>query len=339
MIRKLLCLPLLAFMLALSSAVLSGEDKLPKLAGPYLGQDPPGFKAELFDPGIFFKGEYLGCSGFLNDGTVFVFSSMKRGSDWRLKPTYVTELKDGGWTRPRIAPFSRFAPYNFTVGPDGRTIYFTTLKSPDKTTHRLLEQSNIWAVKLEIDGWIEPVMFGRSLNTEKYYENYPAVTNNGTIYYMSRRERGIGKTDIYKSINNDGRYGEAENLGKMINTPESDQDPFIAPDESYLIICQDKPGGFGRYDLYISFRQGDGSWSTPINMGEDINSPASEFRPYVTPDGKYLFFTSDRRDQGDIFWVDARVIDKLKPEGVKQPGKTESGQLRGPGQSKEKRIK
>ncbi|MFC2156442.1 TolB family protein [Acidobacteriota bacterium] len=293
------------------------SDRFPKLEGSYLGQDPPGLTAEKFDPGIFFKGEYLGCSGFLNNGTVFVFSSMKPGSDWRLKPTYVTELKSGFWTKPRIAPFSHFAPYNFTVGPDGQTLYFTTVKSPDKTTYVLLEQSNIWAVKLEMDGWTEPVMFGRSLNTEQYYENYPAVTSDGTIYYMSRREKGAGKTDIFRSRNTDGRYAEAENLGKMINTPESDQDPFIAPDESYLIICQDKPGGFGKYDLYISFKRTDGSWTTPVNMGEEVNSSAYEFRPYITPDGKYLFFTSNREETGDIFWIKAGIIERLKPNELK----------------------
>jgi hypothetical protein len=85
-------------------------------------------------------------------------------------------------------------------------------------------------------------------------------------------------------------------------------------DESYLIVCQDKTEGHGKYDLYISFRLDDGSWSNPVDMGKEINSSASEFRPYVTPDGKYLFFTSNRidSDTGNIFWADADVIEKLK---------------------------
>jgi hypothetical protein len=160
-------------------------------------------------------------------------------------------------------------------------------------------------------------MFGRSINTESYYENYPAVTNDGTVYYMSRREDGVGRTDVYRSRNNDGRYGEAENLGPPINTAVSDIDPFVAPDESYLIICQDKPGGLGGLDLYVSFRSDDGSWLEPQNMGPNVNSSAGEARPYVTPDGEYLFFTSNRpgdRSLGKIFWVDAAVIEDLKPE-------------------------
>jgi len=299
---------------------VQNETEYIDLMGSYLGQIPPGKVAELFNPGIFFEGEGQGCSGFLNDGTVFVFTSQKSNSDWRLRPTYVTELKNGLWTKPVIAPFSRYAPYNFTVGPDGQTIYFTSMKSPNKTTSMFIEEANIWAVKLEINGWTEPVMFGRSINTEQNYENYPAVTNNGTIYYMSWRDEGVGKTDIWRSRNIDGKYAEAENVGKPVNSETGDVDPFVAPDESYLIVCQQKDGGFGQFDLYIYFKKSDDSWTDPINMGENINSEEYEFRPYVTPDGKYLFFTSNRpkkENTSNIYWVDAKIIEELKPDNLK----------------------
>lgn len=290
------------------------------LKGPYLGQKPPGKKAVLFNPGIFFKGEVQGCSGFLNCGTVFVFTSQKPNTDWRLGPTYVTELKNGLWSKPQIAPFSRYAPYNFTVGPDDQTIYFTTLKSPDKTTSMFGEEANIWAVKLEINGWTEPVMFGRSINTEKYDENYPAVNNEGTIYYMSRHEEGVGGTDVWRSRNIDGKYAKAGNVGRPVNSETGDADPFVAPDESYLIICQKKDEGYGHYDLYIYFLKPDGTWSEHINMGKEVNSSEYESRPYVTPDGKFLFFVSDRPNEGktsNIYWVDAKIIEELKPEELK----------------------
>jgi Tol biopolymer transport system component len=290
--------------------------ELTTLTGPYFDQEPPGKVAKLFNPpGLFFPGEGMGCSGFLNDAMVFVFTSMKPGGDWRLRPTYVTQLENGRWTKPAIAPFSKYAPYNFTVGPDGQTIYFTTLRSPDKTTHRFGEEANIWAVKLERDGWQDPVMFGASINTDQYYENYPAVTLEGTVYYMSRREQGVGGTDVWRSRNIDGYYAEAENVGPPVNTQTGDADPFVAPDESYLIVCQKQDAGFGQYDLYVYFHLEDGSWSDGVNMGEQVNSPEYEFRPYVTPDGKYLFFTSNRSEEGSIWWVDAGVIEDLNPQG------------------------
>jgi hypothetical protein len=302
------------------STCIAQQTEFPEYSGPYLGQKPPGKTAELFAPGLISGKKYVGCSGFLNDGTVFIYSTMKPGTDWRFKSTYVMELKDGRWTEPAVASFSSYLPYNFTVGPAGQTVYFTSLKSPDKTTSMLLEQANIWVVKLQSNGWTEPVMLGASINTEKHYENYPAVSSNGTVYYMSRREDGVGKTDVYRSRNIDGRYAEAENLGDVINTEESDQDPFIAPDESYLIVCQRKPEGYGEYDLYISFRKNDDSWTEPVNMGARINSSEFEFRPYVTPDGKYLFFTSNRpgpeSELGGIYWVDAGIIEELKPDDL-----------------------
>ncbi len=308
------------FLVLLVFSSCPGQEDFPVLKGPYLGQKPPGVTAELFDPGIFFEGEVQGCSGFLNDGTVFVFTSQKPESDWRLRPTYMTELKAGRWTKPRIAPFSEYAPYNFTVGPDGQTVYFTTLKSPDKTTRMLMEEANIWAVRLEMDGWTEPVMFGRSINTEQYYENYPSLTRNGTIYYMSRREVGVGRTDVWRSVDIDGKYAPAENVGAPVNTEDSDIDPFIAPDESYLIVCQEMDGGVGSFDLYVYFKKQNGSWTEAINLGASVNSSGFEARPYVTPDGKYLFFTSGRpnpRGTGNIYWVDARVIEELKPASLK----------------------
>ncbi len=295
-----------------STPEASGQES----SGAYLGLEPPGRTAEVFAPWLVGSDFSPGTSGFLHAGTVFVYSGMKPGSDWRFGPTYVMELKDGVWTEPRIAPWSDYLPYNFTVGPAGQTVYFASLKSPDTTSRMLLEQANIWAVTLLDSGWTEPVMLGASINTDTYYENYPSVSLSGTVYYMSRREDGVGRTDIYKSQNLDGRYAEAENLGEPVNSPESDQDPFIAPDESYLIVClTGRPGGFGGYDLYVSFRNEDGSWSNPVNMGEHVNSAGAEFRPYVTPDGKFLFFTSHGREddqRGRIYWVSAEIIGALR---------------------------
>ena len=83
---KLLCPGIYAFLLFFGC---SEQAFAPLWKGPYIGQRPPGVAAELFDPGFFNQGEYLGCSGFLDGGTVFVYGSMKPISDWRLRP-YVT---------------------------------------------------------------------------------------------------------------------------------------------------------------------------------------------------------------------------------------------------------
>ncbi len=76
-----------------------------------------------------------------------------------------------------------------------------------------------------------------------------------------------------------------------MNTEFSEHDPFVAPDESYLIFTSTRPGGFGREDLYIGYKKVDGSWTEPKNMGKTINSSGVDFCPMLSPDGKYLFFT------------------------------------------------
>ncbi len=284
--------------------------------GPYLGQEPPQSTAKVFAPGLVGEDEWVGTSGFLDEGRVFVYSAMKGGTDWRFKQTYVMYRREGGWTQPEIAPFSEHVPYNFTVGPGGKTIYFTSLKSADKTTSQLLEQSNIWAVSYTGEGWTQPVMLGSSINTDEHYENYPTVANDGTVYYMSRRDDSLGKTDIYRSRNVDGKYAVAENVGAPINSAESDQDPFVAPDGSYLLIClTGRDDSVGKYDLYVSFATEEGSWSEPVSLEGNVNTPGSEFRPYVSRDGRYLFYTSlapEGETGSRIYWVSTDVIEAAK---------------------------
>lgn len=113
------------------------------------------------------------------------------------------------------------------------------------------------------------------------------------------------------------RYSKVENLSEPINTVHHEVDPYIAPDESYIIFCSNRPGGFGKEDMYVSYKKDDGSWTAPVNMGDKVNSPFQEYIPYVTPDGKYFFFTSDKSGSRDIYWMDSEIIKELKPEKLR----------------------
>jgi ankyrin repeat protein len=93
--------------------------------------------------------------------------------------------------------------------------------------------------------------------------------------------------------------------------------PCFSPEESFLIFHSNRPGGYnGLNDLYVSFHKKNGAWSEPINLGKMINSyPSSSAK--VSPDGKYLFFTSIRDGILGTFWVDAKIIAELKPAELK----------------------
>ena len=106
-------------------------------------------------------------------------------------------------------------------------------------------------------------------------------------------------------------------MGNDINTAGYEDGPFIAPDESYLIFESQRPESIeGSIDLFICFKQSDGSWTQPKNMGPRINTKYSERFARVSPDGKYLFFGSNRKQLTDnlyfdIYWIDAKVIKEL----------------------------
>ena len=74
-----------------------------------------------------------------------------------------------------------------------------------------------------------------------------------------------------------------------------------------------RPDGHGGEDLYVSFKNENGDWANAINMSPVINTKEHEEYPIVSADGKYLFFVRN----GDVYWVDARVIEKLKRKELK----------------------
>ncbi|MEM9983016.1 MAG: hypothetical protein AAF734_11010, partial [Bacteroidota bacterium] len=134
----------------------------------------------------------------------------------------------------------------------------------------------------------------------------------GTMYFSSNGKAPTEekRTDhnIYYAKFIDGVFQPPVVLEDAINTEAYEADVFIAPDESYIIFCSTREGGFGQGDLYISFKQADSTWSKAVNMGKAINTSQYEYCPFVTKDGKYLFYTSNQ----DIYWVSAAIIQKIK---------------------------
>jgi len=273
----------------------------PVLKGPYLGQKPPGLTPEIFAPGIISTNDDELCSGFMNNGTMFIFSRMRPDSDWRNKPTFIMELKNGKWTKPVKVSFQNLYPYNFTVAPDDKTLYFTSE----------YRGTNIWKVTKTVEGWSDLEILDPPINTDNS-DFYPSVTKDSTIYFVSTRNVDKNKSFIYRSKSVEGKYTKVENIGIHFKTKQDDTDPFIAPDESYLIFLSRSADGFGDWDLCIIFRNKNGSWTEPINMGKQVNTAGEESRPSLTPDGKFFFFCSDKSGNKDIYWVDASIIENLK---------------------------
>jgi hypothetical protein len=267
----------------------------------YLGQTPPGDSAVVFAPGtvslsnrretkIVFTPDNLECLIGIGQNSIFQI--------------LYTDFHCGYWKTPVPA---YFIPNNRPIEP-----FF----SPDSAHVFFTSYADIYMSNLVNQTWSTPFMLASPVSTG-YEEYHPTSAQNGTLYFCSMRENASGY--IYRSVPENGNYSTVEKLDAAINRNHSGQngayDPFIAADESYIIFSCVRPGGYGQDDQYISYNR-NGNWTNPKNLGAAINTPAIEYGSYVSPDGKYYFFS---RPAGwgpdaaaDIYWIKIdNIIDSL----------------------------
>ena len=305
-------LPLIITFLVFASQVRAEATYAPwpDITGPYLGQRPPGLTAEMFAPGIVSTDRSEINSVFTPDGNEFYFTTWDKENGTRIM---FTRQIDGRWSVPERASFSTDpTDVDPAISYDGQRVFFGSRRSRPEGSAAKAGDFDLWFAERDGSDWGEAQYMGQVLNSGTR-QVYPSVTRDGTLYFQAIREGGYGKADIYRSRLHDGNYQEPENLGPVINSGNYEGDIFIAPDESYLIVSiSGRDDGLGDGDLFIIFRSHDDTWSNLRNMGAVINSDKREFCPMLSHDGKYLFFTSKRAGEGDIFWVDAGVIDTLR---------------------------
>jgi hypothetical protein len=279
--------------------------EMPK--GLYFGQNPPGKTPEIFAPGFISTGKAELNSVFTPDGKEFYFAIRTPGRGHKI---HYTKKTDNGWTQPQPVSFSsEYSDVDMCITPDGQRMYFGSTRPVNGQ-----EQKNfkIWYVDRTEEGWSHAVYLDSPINAGKR-ALYPTVSKYGTMFFQAVRDDSFGSMDIYYSRFEKGGYLEPVHLGPEINTEFGEGDVLIAPDESWMIVNSNgRPDDLGRGDLYISFKKQDGSWTTLKNMGQEINSPETDYCPMLSPDGKYFFFTSRRSGNGDIYWVDAKIIDDFK---------------------------
>jgi hypothetical protein len=294
-----------AFILLLFSC--AKQDDFPVLKGPYLGQKPPGMTPEIFAPGIISTEErYELNSVFSPKGDEFYYEISTTTPEEKKLGKYfyiimVSKQENAVWAKPELASFSgEYSTMDMCFSPDGSRLYFCSgrpnLWDSSSKTH-------IWYVDRLDNGWSEPIIMGPPIYSPGCEQGQPTFTKDGTMYF---RQDPHGSFDLYYSGYENGKYSKPVILGEAINTPYDEGKPFIAPDESYLLFIRyGMPASIdGGRGLYISFKKEDGSW-TPAKNTNIYGS-----LPKFTPDGKYFFFSRG----GDIYWVDAEIIKKLKPD-------------------------
>ncbi len=279
----------------------------PVLRGNYLGQRIPGDKPELFAKNIVSTNDFMhGSLTFSPDGMELFWSSTYKVMDsgHSVGKIFTAKISDGKWTKPKAASFSVDRDDVPFFSPDGNRLYFLAQRNGP---------IRIWFVERLESGWSDPEVTDSIVNEIGIYWQM-SISTKGTFYFNSSHGSGFGMGDIWSSERRNGKYSHPENIGRIINSEFVDMCPYIAQDESYIIFSSDRPGGFGRTDLYISFRNDQDGWTKPVNLGKVINSSSSEICPIVSADNKYLFFNSRRNGNSDVYWVKADFLKSIKNE-------------------------
>jgi ankyrin repeat protein len=298
-----------------AAGALTSAPAFPVLKGKYLGQEPPGMVPQVFAPGLVSTCDSEhGCVTFspAGDEAYWSTSFMLADVGYSTGSLFGTWIEDGEWTRPCMTPFSETLDHDGDVpffSPDGGRLYFISRRSDEGEGDRGPER--IWYAERKGSGWSAPrLLEGEFGNTDLHWQF--ALKADGTLCFggSGPDSRGIG--DIYVARPAGGGYGEPENLGEPVCTEASEGSPYIAPDGSMLLFsCLGREGGLGGSDIYICRPDGRGGWTEPVNLGEPVNSASHENCPMLSPDGKYLFFISQRSQTADIFWVDAAILEGL----------------------------
>lgn len=305
---------------------------------PYLGQTPPGARAELFAPGLVSTGMGERDLTVTPDGNEIYYGLNFGG--------YVTimavRFENGCWTEPVVAPFASDPAYFYfepCLSADGNRIMFlSTRPRPGEAPKPGWGHQNIWAADRKPDGgWGEPYDLGAPINTDEG-EFYPSLTNDGTLYFTRSGSDGSNPRILRARPGPGGKFLAPETLPAPVNVKGDIYNATIARDESALIACV--PGGKdspspGRGNYTIFFRSADDRWSEGVNLGPEINFAGAQASSCsFSPDGKYFFFSSTKakpldfsaglptvrqiagffrapqNGNSDIYWIDASALPK-----------------------------
>jgi hypothetical protein len=259
----------------------------------YLGQTAPANIPEIVklqvSPGHF-TAERIAVS---NDGNEIYYSEIK--SYYPINSARIKKYSYSGskWKGPFVLFEGYCAP---AISLTGDTMYFENGTS-----------ETYFSVKKGIK-WSDPKRILFILESAHYMQ----VTNKGNQYISSKPQETIGSADWCK-LNITSSDTIAVGLGMPLNTSWDNLDFFVSRDESFMIVTTP-------FGLSISYPKSDGTWTNVRNLGAEINFGLAMWGPYVTPDNKYLFYTTGTKpDYSDVnvYWVRVDgLIDSLKNTNI-----------------------
>ncbi|MBR8536591.1 PD40 domain-containing protein [Carboxylicivirga sediminis] len=216
----------------------------------------------------------------------------------------IQQASDSSWMDERQFEQDYFLPYHTSTiafYPEFNEVFFTETQYKHK--QRLAKNSdNLHGIF--VAGLTEKEMSkAQSLpfNSRRSYNTaHPTLSSDGQyLFFVSDQEGGYGQTDIYVSERDGDSWGPAINMGPSVNTEGSEVFPFYHQ-SGKLYFASNGHAGEGGLDILYTVRTDEG-WSTPINLGNSINTAANEFSCYISADGQSGYFASDRTGDDDLY--------------------------------------
>lgn len=142
--------------------------------------------------------------------------------------------------------------------------------------------------------WQQATPLSDKINT-RLNEGAQSISPDGMYLFFTgcNREDGFGSCDLYVSHKSGNDWDKPFNLGPAVNSSSWDSQPAVTPDGNTLYFVSNRPGGLGGYDIWKTSLDAEGNWGKPVNLGPEINTPFDENTPFVHPDGKTLYFSSN----------------------------------------------
>lgn len=154
-------------------------------------------------------------------------------------------------------------------------------------------RADIFRTKLDKGVWTYAERMDEQLNTEAHDIVFSFNDDGSNIFYGISKYKNFDYSNIYGKPFKEEKAGDIPfKFPLEINSGEWDSDAFFYTD-SIVFFSSDRPEGYGGKDLYISFKNKKGQWEEAINLGEEINGPYDEITPFLSNDGKTLYFSSD----------------------------------------------
>ena len=204
---------------------------------------------------------------------------------------YQSSLVDNGvWNSPSRMNMCKpqFNEASVSVSIDERRVYTYNDKEG---------RGNVYFSSLK-NGRFSPItpVDKKGVNTETRWETHYTVSPDGSmVFFVSDKEGGYGRRDIYFMEEKDGTWSEPKNIGGTINSSWDEDSPFMGLDNNVLYFSSNNTKSMGDFDVFMSVRDENGIWSAPVNLGSPVNSVGDDLFYTQTADGSTAYLSSFRK--------------------------------------------